>query len=306
MLINIGKTATPDLPIAQALASRFNGHIIWGQIDLSQIIEDIIIVGGQLANQTYNWLVQQGYVPSLKSTTIGFGSIFYLKLFNHDVWIMTGWSKEDTEAAGMYAIEMGLPYVSRVIPLTPTKEVIQVNFPYATSTGMNLLNSNIGDILLQVTNKIGDYGLIDGWVDKQGKNLFILREKSALRLVAIADDIIVAIIIAIASIIGLIILGGIFFVSFHDYQLTSRSKIRSGTVEEILQNPDLTEDEKIEAIKQYYKGETKIMKQETKVYDILDIIKWSILIAAIGIGGYYLSKGIAPLIEAKYKKKEAR
>lgn len=299
MIINIGTTANLDLPIAQALASRFNGYIIWGKIDLSQIREDIIIIGGQEANQNYNWLVQQGYVPSIRSETTGFGSIFYLKLFNHNIWVMTGWSVEDTQAAGMYAINMGLPYVSRVIPLSPNKEVIQVNFPYATISGINLLDSRIGDILLQVTNKIGDYGFIDGWVDKQGKNLFILRNKIQLRLIAVADDIVVAVIIAIAAIIGLIILGVVFFVSMHEYQITERAKIRSETVEGIISNPALSEDEKTKLIKAYYSGEKKIMQQETKVYDILTIIKWSILIAAIGVGGYYLSKGIAPLIKKK-------
>ncbi len=299
MIINIGATANPDLPIAQALASRFNGNVIWGQIDLSQITEDIIIVGGQLANQTYNWLVQQGFVPALRPETAGFGSIFYLTLFGRNVWLITGWDVGDTEAAGTYAINMGLPYVSRVIPLTAAKEVIQINFPYSTQAGIDLLDSRIGDVLLGVTNRIGDYGLIDGWVDKQGKNLFILRDKSALRLVTIADDVLVALIITVASIIGLVILGVLFYVTVHEYNVTERAKIRSDTVQDIIDNPIYSAEEKEELIDAYYKGEKKIMKQETKVSDIFTVIKWSLLIAAIGIGGYYLSKGIAPLIKKK-------
>ncbi len=299
MIINIGSTADPDLPIAQALASRFNGSIIWGPIDLSQITEDIIVVGGQLANQTYEGLVQQGYVPSLKPTTTGFGSIFYLQLFNHNVWVMTGWNVEDTEAAGMYAINMGLPYVSRVIPLTADKQVIQVNFPYSTSSGMDLLDSRIGDVLLEVTNRTGDYGLIDAWVDKQGKNLFILRDKTALRLVVIADDVLVAMIITVASIIGLIILGVLVYVTVHEYNQTERARIRTDTVQGIIDNPIYTAEEKEALISEYYKGEKKIMKQETKIFDIFGIIKWAILIAAIGFGGYYVLKGIKPLIEDK-------
>ncbi len=299
MIINIGATADPDLPIAQALASRFNGYVIWGEIDLSQITEDSIIVGGQLANQTYNWLVQQGFVPALKPTTTGFGSIFYLQLFEHNVWVMTGWSKEDTEAAATYAINMGLPYVSRVIPLTADKEVIQVNFPYASSAGIDLLDSRIGEVLIGVTNRIGTYGLIDAWVDKQGKNLFILKNKSELRLVVIADDVLVALIITVASIIGLIILGVIFYITVHEYNQTERARLRSNTVQDIIDNPTYTAEEKEALIAEYYKGEKKIMKQETKLYDIFAIIKWSLLIAAIGIGGYYLSKGIVPLIKAK-------
>ena len=299
MIVNIGATADPDLPIAQALASRFNGSIIWGQIDLSQITEDIIIVGGQLANQTYNWLVQQGFVPALRPETAEFGSIFYLKLFGRNVWVMTGWDVGDTEAAGTYAINMGLPYVSRVIPLTAAKEVIQVNFPYSTQAGIDLLDSRIGDVLLGVTNRIGDYGLIDGWVDKQGKNLFILRDKNALRLVVIADSVLVAMIITVASIIGLIILGVVFYVTVHEYNITERAKIRSDTVQDILDDPTTTAEEKEDLLDSYYKGEKKIMQQETKAGDIFTVIKWSLLIAAIGVGGYYLSKGIAPLLKAK-------
>ncbi len=302
MIINIGATADPDLPIAQALASKFNGHVVWGEIDLAQITEDIIIVGGQLANQTYNWLVQQGFVPSLRQETAGFGSIFYLKLFGRNVWVMTGWDVQDTGAAGTYAINMGLPYVSRVIPLTSTKQVIQVNFPYSTQAGMDLLDSRIGDVLIGVTNRIGDFGLIDAWVDKQGKNLFILRDKSALRLVAIADDVLVAFMIIVGSVIGLIVLSALgwkWISTVHDKEVTERAEIRSSIVQDINDDPTTTAEEKEALIRAYYTGEKKIMQQETKGNDIFTVIKWALLIAAIGVGGYFVMKGITPLIKAK-------
>ncbi len=300
MIINIGSTATPDLPVAQALASKFNGRIVWGFVDLTSITEDIIIVGGQMANQNYNWLVQQGYVPALRSQTTGFGSIFYLKLSNHNIWVTTGWSVEDTAAAAHYAINMGLPKVSRVIPLLANKEAIQIHFPYASPSGMSLLSSKISDVLLNVTNKIPGTGIIDSWVDKQGKNLFLLREKSELKLVVIADDVIIALIIAIAVIVGLIILGVIFTVTIHEYNVTKRADMRSGTVEDILTNPNLSSEEKIAAVKAYYQGEAKVMKQEGD--NIFQVIKWAVILAGLGIGTYYTTKGIMALKKGGKKK----
>src|SRR3990172_132765 len=109
MIVSRGPLATPDELLVQKLVAYTGGRGTTEFIEPNNFFDDMIIVGGQLANPIYDRLVKLGYVPSIREETVGFGTIYYTVINNHKVWVIAGWAFEDTQHAVDWVLENGLP-----------------------------------------------------------------------------------------------------------------------------------------------------------------------------------------------------
>ncbi|MEK6880194.1 MAG: hypothetical protein AABY22_11320 [Nanoarchaeota archaeon] len=272
-IYNIGTNADPDFPLAQALQQKFGGEIIRGLIDINTLNQNLVILGGQIASETYNSLINMGLVPSLRESTTDFGSIFYFKHNNmHNVWVLAGWSFQGTSTAVSWVLDKGFPTVDRVIPFTDNAEVIQLYFPNATQFGMQSLN-NIKNSVVNYANKFGA-NIQDSWVDIDGKNFFMLRKISQVQA-TVAPLVIAAIIIAIGALVL-----GFYFVYTIRAEHADNAKIPENIKD--LCFSFINEADRLKCVQISYENIVKILETEKKGF--LDDIRNILIVAVVGLG----------------------
>lgn len=102
-----------DRIAAELIQRKVGGRVIQYDANNPYVTsEDIIIVSGQIANATYRYYMNLGYIPEIRRETAGTGFVYVAKRGAQKIYAVAGWNRIDTLAAAAYVMEFGLPSYS--------------------------------------------------------------------------------------------------------------------------------------------------------------------------------------------------
>lgn len=290
MIISVGATATPDLPLAQAIQNKYGGFVTQQFVDVTTLTEDLVVIGGQEANPVYADLVNRGLVPTLRPSTTDFGSIFYFIYSGHKVWVCSGWSFEGTSVVISWILDKGFPLVDRIIPFANDKEVLQLNFPNASESGLISLRDNLSSVINFVTERTS-VPIIDTWVDVDGRNLFILKQVDVQASVVIETVVAGLIVLGIITVVGILIWKG--FGTWQLYVIKGTTAIKSKLLTQQIESCDslTSESERLQCLNKTLDNQAIDLKNEGSSF--LGDVKQILIIGLVGTGLFMLYKAIA-------------
>ena len=294
MLIQYDSNA--DRLAAELIRKRIGGNITRAIIDprISSPTDDILIVGGQYANPTYNNFMLAGILPEITEGTSG--TVFVASNQGYNVYACAGWERTGTIAASEYVYINGLPssttiagdigelYFYEII----LKETIPGAFP-------NLI-SKLTQLGANISNRLPSGYSVD-YVGLNANNLEVLIRKD-VGVMALFEPTTSFFVLIVLALVALAVFVWVVAISVNKIvggvTETVAKKNASDILDQKYQDGEITYEEYIEGIKTLW-----------GVIDWKNIILWSALIAAIGVGGYFVVKAFMPRINARIASKTA-
>lgn len=281
-----------DKLAAELIQRKIGGSIYRGYIDPAALSDNIVMVGGQIANPTYNAFMNLGILPEVTEGTPG--TVFVSSYSGYNVYACAGWDRTGTIAAAEYVYLNGLPVSSVIAGDIGELYFYEIRLREAMPGAFSGLISKLTQFRANISDKLPPGYSID-YANLNDNTLEILIRKDVG-----AMDLVVSISFLILIILALVALSIFVWVVG-----ISVSKIVGGITESIAKkNASELLDEKYRSGEITYDQYIKGMETLWGKIDWKNIILWAILLAGIGIGSYFVIKGLMPAIRAKILTKE--
>lgn len=268
---------------AELIQKALGGTVYRGYIDPNALNDSVILVGGQVANSMYQQFVNLGVLPEI---FIGDpGKVFVASYRGYRVYACAGAERSNTMAAAEWIFLNGLPASTTIAgdvgELYFGKIILKEMIPGA----FNGIISNYSRFMAYIGNHLPTGYHID-YTGLNGNILEVLirKERGALSLFEPTITFIVLVILALVSLAVAIYVVGVTFQKIVSGTVeTVAKKNASNILDEKFKNGEITYDEYIKGVRMLWGS-----------VDWKNILLWALLIGAIGVGGYYLAKGLIP------------
>ena len=289
-----------DRLAAELIQKKIGGAIYKGYIDPATFSDSIVIVGGQIANSTYAAFVNAGVLPSLGENTPG--TVFVSSYRGYNVYACAGDLRTGTIAAAEYVFLNGFPSSTTVAGNIAGLKLITI--PLRNNSTLLSKTAQELDNIMGAANSLMPSGYHIDELTLSGTKLEALIRETGLALGTTAMTIVAIIIGAIVFLVGLftgysylLAIGGIIAgaAALTNIFTSSTGKVIPGINDFFNAMVDAGVPAE-EAAQIAY----KMFKQSS--FGIKEILTWATLIAAVGVGGYFLVKGFAPAIRARFAK----
>ena len=287
MIINY--YSSEDRLAAELIQKKIGGSITRAIIDprTSSPTDNILIIGGQYSTPTYNNFMLAGILPEITEGTPG--TIFVTSNQGYGVYACAGWERTGTIAAAEYIYRYGLPSSSIVAGDIGELYLYEIRLREATPGAFIDLTSKLTQIGANVSNKLpSGYSVDFTGFNNTTLTILIRKDVGAMALFEPTISFFVLIILGLVALAVLVWVVGITINTIVSGATESIAKKgASDLLDEKYRNGEITYDEYIKGI------ETLWGKVDWK-----NIILWAILLAGVGVGGYFIMTGL------KKKKKE--
>ncbi len=277
-----------DQLAANLIQKRISGSIYRGYIDPNTLSEDIIVIGGQIANSTYAAFVTAGVLPTITAGTPG--TVFVASYGGYNVYAVAGDLRTGTIAAAEYVYLNGLPSSTTIAGDIGELYFYEIILKETIPGAFNNLISKLAPLGTNISTLLPTGHSVD-YVNLNVNTLEILIRKD-VGVASLFEPTTTFFVLIILSLVALAIFVWVAGISIQ--------KIVGGITETIVKkNASDLLDEKYRAGEITYEEYLKGMEVLWGVIDWKNILLWSLLIAAIGVGSYFVVKGFMPTIKAK-------
>lgn len=200
-----------DKVSAELIQKQYGGRLVkikHGDGVLQRPNEDLIIIGGQYTNDTYEYWMNLGYLREIKEADAGFGFVQVFEFQGKKIYALAGWERMDTVTAVSLVMENGLPTTSYA--RQSMHDMTLITFVFEDGIPQSVLNE-LGQIETYVNNKLSLYATDKIWwygvreENQKYKYLEFLVSHGPLELATITMIIILAIILVAVFFTGAII-----------------------------------------------------------------------------------------------------
>ena len=275
--------------IAAELIQKTTGGILnKGYIDPSALNDDIICIGGQYANSMYAAFMNLNVFDEITEGTPG--TVFVRSYGDFNAYAAAGWDRSGTIAAAEWIFLNGLPASDTIAG--DIGELTLISIPInSNQTVLDAVNNAVDDIRTNVTIAISSFFNVR-YLNLSGTNLEILLQRENMNLSGWNWPVILGIIggaimigigiwIALPLLIGTggLVVGATLIANIW-------TGIRSSAKE------DMQEIIDYKLSKGYSLEDAKEEAEAYRPFDVGEIAKYAILAGGLGVGGYFLAKGL--------------
>jgi len=154
-----------DYYIAKMVRDAIGGTLIFYPSGVLVPNEDMVMIGGQIANPTYDYFARFNPNWIIYESTAGYGFINTGLWSSNRVWGIAGWNMIDTASAARYVVINGLP--NGRITAVSSKELHLVRYT-VSNEWIAWFNSYSGQVMNRIQgyfNRVGDYEILWGKVE---------------------------------------------------------------------------------------------------------------------------------------------
>ncbi len=270
-----------DRLAAELIQKKIGGTLHFGSINPNSLNDDIVLIGGYTqypwggANTSYGQFALLGVVPYLVGEEPGY--IYVGTYRGYNVYGVCGWERTGTIAAAEWIYLNRLPTSNQLAGNIGELILHEITLSEKLPGGFGEVLTRITQLTSEINNRLPTGYFVDA-ITLNGNVLEILVRSNtpALAIPFIPIGIMVAIIL-----VGLGIFIGIIKWTSKDIK-TAEAQIKSQ--QELM-------SECMEKYNCQYAEDIKAMFPDTRT-DLQKYIMYAVLIAGMGVGGYFVFKGI--------------